>query len=121
MTSTSNTPVLSTNVCPEGDHACEVQGCIEHPRHDGNDHTYEQHHDLGDHVGDGPCMCSQAHHVNVVAHSYDIACDCTDGDEYVEDIQLSDLPHDEWGAYIWTCPKCGFEHHFDGGDVGDSW
>jgi hypothetical protein len=38
----------------------EFQGCPEHPAHDGGpygDHTYEQHHDPADHVGDGPCRC----------------------------------------------------------------
>lgn len=41
--------------CP--DPACRAQGCPEHPRHDGPDHTYEQHHSRADHVGRGPCRC----------------------------------------------------------------
>jgi hypothetical protein len=45
--------------CP--DRACREQGCPEHPLHDSGDHTYEQHHGPGDHIGPGgrvrPDLC----------------------------------------------------------------
>ena len=39
------------------DQACAEQACPEHPRHQGDEHTYQQHHDVTDHVGPGPCRC----------------------------------------------------------------
>lgn len=50
-------PSVYADLCPDGDRQCTYQGCPEHPRHDGLDHTYEQHHDPSDHVGDDPCYC----------------------------------------------------------------
>lgn len=37
--------------CPENDPACASQGCVEHPEHNGPDHTYEQHHSPKEHIG----------------------------------------------------------------------
>lgn len=60
--------------------------------------------------------------VFVIAHSYDIGCGCNEDDPYSqEDIQLSDLDHDDGGAYVWECPRCLTVHHFDGADVSDAW
>lgn len=39
------------------DQACAEQACPEHPGHQGDEHTYEQHHSPRDHVGPGPCRC----------------------------------------------------------------
>jgi hypothetical protein len=53
--------IEKTPGCPDSDPACVAQGCVEHPAHDGPDHTYEQHHSPRDHVGpDGtmrPDLC----------------------------------------------------------------
>jgi hypothetical protein len=52
------------NACPDGDWFCEEQWCLEHPAHDGGEHTYEQHHAPEDHIGpDGEpapeqCRCN---------------------------------------------------------------
>lgn len=37
---------------------CRTQTCPEHAAHAGADHTYEQHHDTRDHVGEEPCRCT---------------------------------------------------------------
>ena len=37
---------------------CARQACAEHPRHDGSDHTWEQHHAPEDHAGGGECLCT---------------------------------------------------------------
>jgi hypothetical protein len=42
---------------PCTDQDCTGQACPEHPRHQGHEHTYEQHHGAEDHVGPGPCRC----------------------------------------------------------------
>lgn len=56
------TSEVSTGVAPETcpDTDCREQGCAEHPRHDGGDHTYEQHHGAADHMGPTECRCSLA-------------------------------------------------------------
>ncbi len=46
-----------TTQCPEGSSACDDQACPEHPAHQGDEHTYQQHHSPGDHVGEGTCFC----------------------------------------------------------------
>lgn len=40
--------------------ACAQNACPEHPRHNGPDHTWEQHHSRQDHQGPGPCRCIAA-------------------------------------------------------------
>ena len=58
--------------------------------------------------------------LGVVAAAYELYCGCEQEGAELLNIQLSELDEaepDEYGVWVWVCPKCQFRHCFDGGDV----
>ena len=58
--------------------------------------------------------------LGVVAAAYELYCGCEQERAELLNIQLSELDEaepDEYGVWVWVCPKCQFRHCFDGGEV----